>query len=197
MITTPEEYFANLYRIQDQNPPEIALLLPSDEKIYNIDLEKRTVELPKFLSVETDHKAEVIYFKVDRFFDYMDLTTTVCVIQYVNAAGEGHFYRVPFYDIVTLSEENKILFPWCIDGAATRAAGNVKFSIRFYKIDETGKYFLYNISTLQHVGEVLHGLPDQFNPEDYDFAPSQYDQIMSAISEIETRYSTGLEWIVV
>ena len=195
MITTPEEYFANLYRIQDTNPPAIALLLPSDEKIYNVDLDTRTIDAPSFLSVETDHKAEVIYFKVDRFFDYMDLSETVCVIQYVNGAGEGHFYRVPFCDITTLAEEDKILFPWCIDGAATKAAGTVKYSIRFFKINETGSHFIYNINTLPASSDVLHGMPDQFNPEDYEFATSQFDQIMSAINRIETAYAAGLVWI--
>lgn len=194
MITTPEEYFASLYRIQDQNPPALALLLPSTEHIYEVDLTTRKIEAPEFLSVLTDHKAEVIYFKVDRFFDYMDLANTVCVIQYVNAAGEGHYYRVPFFDITTFSAEDKILFPWCIDGAATKAAGTVRYSIRFYKIDDSGHYFIYNISTTQATSQVLYGLDVDFNPEDYEFAATQYDQIMSAIQRIENQYQAGLYW---
>jgi hypothetical protein len=34
MITTAKEYYENLLLIQDQNPPSLAVLLPSDEKIY-------------------------------------------------------------------------------------------------------------------------------------------------------------------
>ena len=48
MITSAQEYFANLYRIQDQNPPTFALLLPSTEKIYDINLNARTIEAPEF-----------------------------------------------------------------------------------------------------------------------------------------------------
>ena len=80
MITTPEEYIAKLYLIQNNNLPTVALLLPSDETIYNIDLNSRTIEAPEFLSTETDHFAETIYFKVDRYFDNMDSTKTICII---------------------------------------------------------------------------------------------------------------------
>jgi len=108
-------------------------LLPSTERIYEIDLNTRTIDAPEWLSVETDHRSETIYFKVPRYFDHMDLTTTVCVIQYINANGEGRVYPVPYYDITTCTRENfetleqepYILFPWVIDGEATKAAGDV------------------------------------------------------------------------
>lgn len=80
MITTAAEYEQYLARIQDENAPSIAILLPSDERIYNVDLNSRKIEAPEFLSVEKDHHAECIYFMVDRFFDNMDLSNTVCVI---------------------------------------------------------------------------------------------------------------------
>lgn len=92
MITTAKEFYANLYRIQDQNPPTLALLLPSEERIYNVDLNTRTIEAPEYLSVETDHRAEAIYFKMPRFFGNVDLTETTGIIQYINADGENHIY---------------------------------------------------------------------------------------------------------
>ena len=64
MITTPKEYYDLLYRIQDENKPSLAVLLPSNEKIYEIDMNSRKIEAPKYLSVELDHRAETIYFKV-------------------------------------------------------------------------------------------------------------------------------------
>ena len=38
MITTPEEYLANLILIGDKNIPVQSLTIPSTEEIYNIDL---------------------------------------------------------------------------------------------------------------------------------------------------------------
>jgi hypothetical protein len=135
MITAANEYYSALAQIQDQNFPVQAVLVPSTERIYEVDLFTRSVSMPEFLSIETDHQAETIYFKVDRFFDYMDLSRTACVIQYITANNESHFYPVPFYDCITFNEENKMIIPWNISGAVTNTAGIVKFNIRFYKIE--------------------------------------------------------------
>ena len=109
MITTAEEYNAKLGLIQDANYPTQALLLPQDEFIYEIDLNTRIVKAPIHLGVEKDHTAETIYFITDRFFSGIDLANTSCLIQYVNAKGEGRFFPVPFYDTTTYSgrDENK------------------------------------------------------------------------------------------
>jgi hypothetical protein len=80
MITTAEEYQKYLWQLQDQNRPVSAILLPSDENVYEIDLNKRTIKAPDFLSVKEDHAAETIYFLVDRFYDNMDLSTAACII---------------------------------------------------------------------------------------------------------------------
>ena len=58
MITTAKEYFDYLAEIESSNPPSLALL-PTQEKIYNIELDSRLVEAPEYLSVEKDHKAEM------------------------------------------------------------------------------------------------------------------------------------------
>lgn len=105
MITTSEEYLNNLWKINDPNTPIRAILLPSDEIIYNIDLNTRTIETPASLSVQGDHIAETIYFLVDRMYGNMDLSNTTCVIQYINADNEEGFQVVPFYDIFTFSSQ--------------------------------------------------------------------------------------------
>jgi hypothetical protein len=166
MITTPEEYLAKLHLIQNNNFPTTAILLPSDETIYNIDLNQRTIESPEFLSVATDHYAETIYFRVARYFDNMDLTNTVCLIQYenanaVNEDGEpagGFCYLVPFYDIEHFKETDEILFPWAIGGPATAAAGKITFSVRFYRVSADGEELVYNLNTKPAVSKILHGM---------------------------------------
>lgn len=166
MITTPRDYYNLYHRIQSENAPSLAILLPTDEKIYNVDLNSRTVEAPEYLGIEQDHRAEVIYFKVNRFYDFFDLTQAVCIIQYINALGESRAYPVPYYDIDTLSgKENSngetddlILFPWMIDQEVTKAKGIVEFNITFYRLTDTGSRYLYNLSTLGAKSLVLQGL---------------------------------------
>lgn len=111
MITTSQEYYKNLLEIQNarvNRAPE-TFHLPSGVKTYQIDLNKRTVKAPDYLSVAKDHHAETIYFECNRYFDNVDLTKTTGVVQYVNASNEGGIYVIPFYDVTT--KENKIIFP--------------------------------------------------------------------------------------
>lgn len=165
MITTAKEFYENLYRIQDENPPKLALLLPSEERIYNVDLNTRTIEAPEYLSVETDHRAEAVYFKMPRYFGNVDLTETTGIIQYINAAGENHIYQIPFYDIETadaigigyVEPRQAILFPWLIDYNVAKQAGPIKYSIRFYKMfSET--QILYDLHTLPSESKILKGI---------------------------------------
>lgn len=166
MITSAQEYYSNLYRIQDENPPTLALLLPSTERIYNINLNTRTIEAPEYLSVETDHKAEAIYFKMPRFFDGVDLTTKTTIIQYENAAGEGHVYLVPFYDVETADRldinegddiHQTILFPWLIDRNVAKKAGVVRYNLRIYELASESD-LLYSLNTLPAESKILHGI---------------------------------------
>lgn len=111
MITTSQEYYKNLLEIQNarvNRAPE-TFRLPSGVKTYQIDLNKRTVKAPDYLSVAKDHHAETVYFECNRYFDNVDLTKTTGVVQYVNASNEGGIYVIPFYDVTT--KENKIIFP--------------------------------------------------------------------------------------
>lgn len=197
MITTDKEYYKELYRIQDENFPTQAVLLPSEERIYDIDLSSRTIKAPEFLSTVTDHKSEVVYFKVDRFFDYMDLTNTACVIQYINADKESHYYPVPFYDVYTFAKEDKLLFPWVIDGAATQAAGPVKFSIRFYRIDDANTKFVYNLTTLPATSQVRYGIEakNEFKPEDYEIAGDRFLLLQQELRKIEQKVIDQLYWL--
>lgn len=149
MVTGMKEYYDLLYRIQDENKPSLAVLLPSTETIYDVDLSTRTIHGPASLGVEADHRSEVIYFKLNRYYDHMDLINTTCLIQYKNAKGESGLYAVPFYDADTCIDEDKILIPWCISGRVAAAAGKVTYSIRFYSIDSGKSELTYNLSTIE------------------------------------------------
>jgi len=80
-----------------------------------------------------------------------------------------------------------MLIPWCIEGEATKAAGEVTYSIRFFKVDITGKYIVYNLNTIPSVSKVLnginvmdfvlvHGLTEEaYNSEDTTYYTPVYD----------------------
>lgn len=203
MMTERPEYLDLLYKIQDENKPSLAILLPGDEHIYNIDMKARKIEAPEFLSVETDHRSEVVYFRTGRYFDSIDLTNTIAIVQYVNAAGEGRVYAVPYYDVDTLSDTNEILFPWEIDGEATKVAGDVQYSVRFFVLDsnKVDKKLIYNLSTLASTSKVLHGI--KINPEELEantdptngknYAATYLEQILEVAQEIANK---DVYWVV-
>jgi hypothetical protein len=153
------DFKSQLYLIQSQNPPSL-VLFPETKTIYDIDLDSRTITGPEILSVSRDHKAETVYFRIDRFRDYMDLSNTACVIQYKTPDGKQYLYPVPFYDVITEKENQKMIFPWCIDGMATSQKGTVQYSVRFFIVEERSEEYtyLYNLSTIPAKGEVLHGM---------------------------------------
>ena len=195
MITTPQEYFAKLYLIQDTNKPSIAVLAPSDENTYEIDLSTRTIQAPVSLSIEKDHMAETLYFKCDQFYDYVDLSQTTCIIQYINAKKEAHIYAVPFFDITT--EEGKMIFPWCIDGAVTAAAGPVSFSIKFYSVTkkaDNSVVFEFNLNTLTAKSKVLTGLDVDKVQEEYQGLASQIEAALANLDEVNKE---DIKWLYV
>ena len=203
MMTERPEYLDLLYKIQDENKPSLAILLPGEEKIYNVDMANRKIEAPEFLSVETDHRSEVIYFRTGRYFDSIDLTNTIGIIQYINADNEGRVYAIPYYDVDTLSETNEIIFPWEIDGEATKTAGDVKYSIRFYVLDSNRvvKKLVYNLSTLASTSKVLHGI--KIDPKELEanedptnnknYAATYLEQILEVSKKIADK---DVYWIV-
>ena len=104
-----------------QSYPQLVHLLPQSDQIFDIDLDTRTVNIPQFLSVQYDHNAEIIYFRCPRYFDNMDLASCVCIIEFINAAGEAGLYWVPYYNVDVYEDDDKsltplMLIPWSVGG---------------------------------------------------------------------------------
>ena len=175
-LTKIESFDDLLFKIQTyedeqgQRFPQLVHLLPENDQIFDIDLDSRTINIPQFLSVQYDHNAEIIYFKCPRYFENVDLATTVCIIEYVNADGEAGLYWVPYYNVdinydINLSDNQKsedltpqMLIPWAVGGLATASAGTVTFTVRFYQLDAERKTFIFNMSMQPAYGEILHGI---------------------------------------
>lgn len=190
MVTTALEYYSKLNLVLNENPPTYAIL-PSAENIYNIDLNTRVVDAPTFLGIEKDHKSETIYFIVDRYSDYIDLATTSCLIQYVNAKKESRVYMVPFYDIYTYAQEGKMLIPWCLDATVAAYAGPVEFSIQFYKVGEiinsngiAEKILTYSLNTLPASSKVLEGMEIKQLDSKYLLTADQFKILQEQIDKI-------------
>lgn len=192
MVTTADEYFSKLHLTLNENPPAYARL-PSAENIYNIDAKTRIVDAPEYLGVERDHKAEVIYFVIDQKVDYMDMSQTCCVINYINdTTNMARSYIVPFYDIYTLATEGKMLIPWNLDATALSAAGNVRFQFHFYKVGEvidetsgeTKKILTYSLNTRPATSKVLPGMEVAKQDSDYLIDADEFQILSNRINEV-------------
>lgn len=175
-ITTLQEYFSVLEDLvkakylQDENGNYIDLtgkivkeeekvldpknryytILPLDEEPFKIDANTRTISIPKNfatngVSVEGDQVAEILYFEIDRYFDAMDLNNQQIIIEWENASGDKKASCEWVRDIE--SKPGKIIFGWALDDSITKKAGNVKFAVRFYTIDEDKKRLYYSFGT--------------------------------------------------
>lgn len=210
MISTSQEYLKHLHIIQDENFPQLlATDIPVDEPKLFIDLNTRTVSAPEFLSVEKDHNAETLYFMVDRYFDNVDLSTMSCIVQYRNASVDnkknGYIYAVPQYYLIAPEGEQKLIFPWVIEGPATAYSGTVTFSVKFYRIsgewnenpDESTLAYDYVLNTQSAKSRVLTGMNVLETSQNYKYDPNVFEDVYQRIDELKQAYTDTnlLYWI--
>lgn len=149
-ISTLQQYFAVLGDLVGEDNKKQYTILPLDEEPFKIDANTRIISVPKDfatngVSVEGDQVAEILYFEIDRYFDAMDLNNQKIVIEWENADGDKKASCEWVRDID--SKPGKIIFGWALDDSITKKAGNVKFAVRFYTIDEDKKRLYYNFGT--------------------------------------------------
>lgn len=148
-ITTIEKYFAYLkylVELEDANSSDTRkvlhslgrryTMLPLDETPFEINANSRQITIPSNFSangvaVQGDQLAEVLYFRIDRYFDAKDLDDAEIFIQWETADGVTGLSAPIVIDI--MSEPNKIIFGWALSEALTKKPGNIKFAVRFYK----------------------------------------------------------------
>lgn len=199
MITGSEEYLRFLKNVQDgYNPPDIRIRLPHDEPIYSVDLNTRKIDAPAYLSVEADHSAEIIFFSIDRYYDSIDLSNMVGMIQFRDAKNKEYYYVIPYYDTTTLDQ--KIIFPWNIQSPVTKYGGTVSFSIKFFKIEPTSGELLYEINTLVAKSRILvgwantHGANHDYNAIDATLLTSDTNYVQLMQQYIDAQ-NAGIYWI--
>lgn len=199
MITDYKDYQQKLWEVEQEIRTSKATLLPvpPKEEIIPIDLNTREIKVPKsFIIVTQDHSAETLYFTFNRFFDNMDLNNTVCVIQYKNGNNEEYYYPVPYYDVDTDAINQKIIIPWVIQNSVTAYAGTVKFSMKFFKCDASGK-LLYELNTLPANAIVQEGQKGTLGEVSRDTVDldNSFLQIIHDIEQLHKNNVLSLEWI--
>lgn len=132
---------------------------PPREDIWDIDSNTRRVYIPPqfrwIVAVQGDHYSEILTFRIDRYFDGVDLSQKTCIVQFLNAGGKAGTYQVQKMD--TTTEPGKIIFQWAVDNVATQFSGELQFIIRFYSTNGKGLYdFTFN--TVPRIVLVHEGL---------------------------------------
>lgn len=193
MATMNEQaFFELLCDIQEHSKTLVCNASVDPNKIVNVDLNKREIEILKsaygsFLSIRKEHYAETVYFKMPRYYDGVDLMTMALVIEYVNAKGNSYVSPVLIRDTTTFP--GYILFGWNIHGNATEASGNVQFAIRAFQIDLSNHNITYSLRTKPATGKILYGVKGQVgdpNAEEGFLNNYALDEVIASIAEHTT-----------
>lgn len=147
-INSLETYFSHIKDLI--NIDRKYSMLPLQEQYFEIDANTRTITVPEVfrkngLGVQGDKTAETIYFKINRYFDAMDLNQTEIYIRWENASGDNGFSTEWVRDIETF--DDYMVFGWVLGNTITETPGLLKFSISFVKINND-KIVTYALNTL-------------------------------------------------
>jgi hypothetical protein len=161
MITTPEDFKKRLDEIEAgslSGQDAIKMINPDTEAKFTIDANTRTIKIPNQFqdnaAICRDHESETLYFEIDRYFDNVDLYDKSCIVQYINANGGQYVF--PVTDKYMSDDTNKIIFAWDLNSNATAYPGTVKFSIRFYSLENN--VYTYNWGTKPSAITIGEGL---------------------------------------
>lgn len=174
-------YFSYIQQLRDSGHHKF-IRLPITEDYFEVNLDSREIKVPDAfvtngIGVQGDSMAEVLYFKVDRYFDDIDLSTCLptetgdkkgmCFIQWENGRGEQGLDPVQFADI----ENNTLIFGWPLhedvmyafkDGQSSGDTSTVKFSVRFeyHENEKMDSAIIFSLHTLYQTCKIHRNLID-------------------------------------
>jgi hypothetical protein len=117
-----------------------------------------------------------LYFRVNRYFDDVDLIQSTIVVEYINAKGQKRLYPVSLLEVN--DNENTIVFAWCLGADLTLYGGTVTFAVRFFSVAEDVPEFIYNLGTLPVTAIIKPGIGEIVSPETEVYSPSQVEEIL-------------------
>ena len=168
-ITSLEEYYHWLPMLKEDTAidkitgeeikvPSIFTKLPLDEPHFEIKANTRAINIPdefkkNGVAVQGDDLAEIVYFKIDRYFDAVDLNNTEIYIEWEAPKAKNSKESVkglskPYMTIIDdLKEPGKLIFGWALCDDITKEAGSLKFAVRFIQRDINDN-IVYSFNTL-------------------------------------------------
>ena len=161
-----EQFFGSIQEIADLDPK--FLRLPLDEPMFAIDANSRKIDVDATpfkangLSVQGDHLAETVFFKIDRYYDTMDLMNTDIYINWKMGTASGRDKCSIKSDAIL---PGYIVFAWPIHDKITAKGGTLQFSVQL-NIEQDGKN-AYALNTLTANLNIKEGLV-LVNPEVVD-----------------------------
>ena len=155
-ISNIEGFFGNIEGIAQLDKK--FLRLPLDEPLFEINANTRAISVPaefrsNGLSVQGDHLAETVFFSIDRYFDYTDLSTTDITINWKMGQNTG---RTKNFIMNTEILPGHIVFGWPINNVITAKSGSLTFAVEFRK-EQNGE-IAYNFNTLAANINIKDGL---------------------------------------
>ena len=179
-ITSLEDYFGYIEQLRAIDRRYTILPLEDEENFFEIDANTRAINIPKSfkdngVAVQGDEIAEILYFKINRFFDMDDLGEKNVYIQWKAPANPND---------KTATRKEGVSVPWVIDrnikpgyviigwplaSEITEFPGKLDFSVRFYTMGEEDGKIKYSLSTTTSTVEIKEGL-------NYDLEKLETDQ---------------------
>lgn len=147
-----------------------------------VDANTRKITIPNngtIFGVVGDVEINRVMFSVPRYYSGFDMKDFVARVNYVNPNGEMNFYESS--DMVEV--DDTITFSWLMSSDVTKYAGDVRFSIKLYKV--SGNTYTKSFNTTTGIGKVLEGLDveKQVTPE----------QQTTLLSKLETDIKASID----
>lgn len=173
-VNNLEEYYQHIEDIATlrtaSGDPYKYFLMPLDEPFFEIDANTRKITVPQHFAkngvgVHGDHMAEVLYFRVDRYFDYQDLYACddIVINWQFRPANASRNAEVQTYTSFALAPDETydpghIVFGWVIGNYVngkdeeghdiiahmTPSRGTLTFSISFLKKESNEFSYMLN-----------------------------------------------------
>lgn len=166
VVRNLEEFFGSIQEIAALDSK--FLRLPLDEPMFEIDANSRKINVDATpfkangLSVQGDHLAETVFFKIDRYYDTMDLMNTDIFVNWKMGSASGRDECSIKSDAII---PGYIVFAWPIHDKITAKGGALQFSVQL-NIEQEGKN-AYALNTLAANLNIKEGLV-LVNPEVVD-----------------------------
>lgn len=206
-MITSEYYATKLEELKNLNYIERDII-PSSEPVFNVFLNTRKIEVPssfRQIAMKGDHKAETVWFTLDRYFDGQDLAdpSKKWAVQFINAKNEELLVPITYKYVdsqnlgtndnpvkpnETLNEKTTLKLGWEITYDLTKEFGKVQFSLRCFTVENNN--ISYNLGTemvTATIGNTLM-ISDTENPNIMD--PPK-DNLTHLVDRIEDLYKNN------